>query len=366
MNKKILTQIQNAEIDIRSYDPSSRALPTTEEVNQRRESLLKLGLINPIIVTDDENHNPLIVDGYLRYKLIRELKEQNKWSDFPLDVLEITLDIQTSHKNYTKIQLAIFGAYNYWDEVEKNSLLRQKQGKKVSGNKGKTAKIVGNMSGVNEKYAQYAHILLSISRNFFYKIFFISRLSIKKAEIEDLIAINSNYPEHAKEIVTEMKKIFVRESILAGSNAQKNIYERAKKTWENNTNAPAEKLIGKLTASKSETEEVKNVLFTKGTNIGTTISTDSYEKPKENPSINMVNECDSNIIDFNEVTKKLNVTSCTSESVETKTLSSNKTLCIITSSQPLPDFVSLHLKHYIETNSNYTVEIQQIYDTENI
>ena len=31
-----------------------------------------IGLITPIIITGDENHNPLIVDGYLRYKLIRE------------------------------------------------------------------------------------------------------------------------------------------------------------------------------------------------------------------------------------------------------------------------------------------------------
>ena len=148
MTKEILKQIKNAEIDIEPYDPNSRALPTEEETNQRRESLKKSGQIKPIIITEDENHNPLIVDGNLRYSLIRELKKEGNWSDslsvleIPLDKAKFYRDIQTNHKNYTKFQLAIFGAYNCWDEVEKNSLLRQKQGKKASDKKVKLQKLL--------------------------------------------------------------------------------------------------------------------------------------------------------------------------------------------------------------------------------
>ena len=107
MKPELLTKIQNAEIEIKPYDPKSRALPTEEETNQRRESLKKSGQIKPIIITEDENHNPLIVDGNLRYNLIRELKGKNQWLTFPLPILEIPLDnakdyrdIQTNHKNY--------------------------------------------------------------------------------------------------------------------------------------------------------------------------------------------------------------------------------------------------------------------------
>ena len=120
MTKELLKQIENAEINIEPYDPNSRALSTEEEINQRRESLKKSGLLNPIIITEDENHNPLIVDGYLRYQLIFELKKEGNWSDLPIKVIPIPLgkskmyrDIQTNHKNYTKFQLAIFGAYTY-------------------------------------------------------------------------------------------------------------------------------------------------------------------------------------------------------------------------------------------------------------
>ena len=379
MDKKILNQIKNAEIDLQPYDPISRALPTIEDKNQRRESLLKSGLINPIIITEGENNVPQIVDGNLRYTLIHELKKKKQWSTFPISVVVIPLDkaksyrdIQTNYKNYTKFQLAIFGAYNYWDEVEKDSLLRQKQGKKASGKKGKTSEIVGDMSGVNEKYAQYAHELLEIDAEFFYNTFFIKRYSLKKAEIKGLIAISKNFPEHVKEIIAEMKKIIVNESDFASSNANKTIYERAKKVWENNKNVCDERLIRKLTASDTETEEIKNAFLARinennnsiPSSDSNTISSTCEEKTEENPSINMVEECDSNIIDFNDVTKKLNVANSTAESVETKIFSPNKPLCIITSSQPLPEFISSHLKQYIETNSNYTVEIQQKNDME--
>ena len=81
---------------------------------------------------------PLIVDGNLCYTLIRELKEKNQWAS-SVDVVPIPFneaknyrDIQTNHKNYTKFQLAIFGAYNHWDELEKivsydNSKVKKRQ-----------------------------------------------------------------------------------------------------------------------------------------------------------------------------------------------------------------------------------------------
>lgn len=75
---KNLALIQNAAVELQPYSPNSRALPTTEETEQRRESLLRNGLINPIIVTEDENGSPLIVDGVLRYNIIRELKKKKK------------------------------------------------------------------------------------------------------------------------------------------------------------------------------------------------------------------------------------------------------------------------------------------------
>ena len=350
MDKKFLNQIKNAEIDIQPYDPSSRALPTIEDVNQRRESLLKSGLINPIIITEDENNVPQIVDGNLRYTLIHELKKKKQWSTFPISVVVIPLgkaksyrDIQTNHKNYTKFQLAIFGAYNYWDEVEKNSLLRQQQGKKASGKKGKTSEIVGDMSGVNEKYAQYAHELLEIDVEFFYNIFFIKRYSLKKAEIGELLAAK-NDEKLIKEIIDEMKNIADKnKQPLHGS-----IYAKAKSIVAGKHKPAYERLIRKQTASDTEAEEIKNALFAKANESDSAIFANS------------------NIIEFNEVTKKLNVANSTVESLETEIFSPNKTLCIITSSQPLPEFISSHLKQYIENNSNYIVEIQQIYDTEKI
>ena len=373
MEENLLNQIKNAEIEVMPYNSKSRSLPTEQEKIQRRESLLKSGLINPIVITEDENHNPLIVDGYLRYELICELKGQNKWSDFPIAVLQIPLDkskdyrnIQTNHKNYTKIQLAIFGAYNYWDEVEKNSLLRQKQGKKANYKKGKTSEIVGNISGVSEKYAEYAHILLSISRNFFYKIFFLSRLSMKKNEIKDLITIYKNNPEHAKEIVTEMKKIFVRESNLADSNAQKTIYERAKKTWENNKNTPAEKLIGKLTASESETEEVKNVLITKTTDIKAATSIDFCKKTKENFDLDRIEKCDLDTNDSHEVTKNFYTVNSGTKPDRAKVSLLKRQFCAIVISKPLPEDIQILVKEIIENNIAYEVGIKCISDEENI
>lgn len=373
MNTNTFKQIQNAEIEVQPYEPNSRALPTVEDVTQRRESLLKSGLINPIIITEDEKNVPFIVDGNLRYNLIRELKAKKKWNSsvyvlqIPFDEAKSHRDIQTNHKNYTKLQLAIFGAYNYWDEVEKRSQQRQNQGKKATGKKGKTAEIVGDMSGVNEKYAQYAHELLEIDAEFFYNTFFIKRYSLKKAEIKGLIAINKNFPEHVKEIIAEMKKIIVNESDFASSNANKTIYERAKKVWENNKNVCDERLIRKLTASDTETEDIKNTFLARinennnsiPSSDSNTISSTCEEITEENLDCNITDNCASNVIDFNDVTKKLNAANCTAESVETKIFSPNKTLCIITISQPLPEFISSHLKQYIETNSNYTVEIQQ-------
>lgn len=230
MDEKILNQIKNAEIDIQPYDPLSRALPTAEEKIQRRESLLHSGLITPIIITIDSNGKALIVDGNLRYNLIRELKKEGNWSD-SLPVLKISLDkakvyrgIQTNHKNYTKFQLAIFGAYNYWDEVEKDSLLRRQQGKKASGKKGKTSEIVGCMSGVNEKYAQYAHELLEIDAEFFYNTFFIKRYSLKKNSIKELISLFKTDKKRTLNIIEKIKELVENPE---STNESKDIYETA-------------------------------------------------------------------------------------------------------------------------------------------
>ena len=139
LSKTLLNRIENAEIDVKPYDSASRVLPTQQDEIQRRESLLKNGLINPIILTKDNNQKLLIVDGYFRYKLIRELKTQNLWNE-KIRVIEIPFekaknyrDIQTNHKNYSKTQLAIYAVYHYWDDVKKVSKQRQKDGKKAIG-----------------------------------------------------------------------------------------------------------------------------------------------------------------------------------------------------------------------------------------
>ena len=271
----------------------------------------------------------------------------------PIDILYISLgeakvyrDIQTNHKNYTKFQLAIFGAYKFWDEVEKNSRQRQKQGKRASGSKGKTAEIVGSMSGVNEKYAQYAHELLRIARDFFYETFFIKRYSLKKDEIRQL-CVMKNDENLIKEIITEMKNIIASESNLAEPDLKKSVYERAKKIVDERHKPIHDNLIRKLTASVSEAEELKNNIL-----VGIT------ENNKSIPSTNL------NTIDF--ACEEMNLASSTIESDATKTSSTNKALCVLTSTQPLSKRIQLHIKRYIETNSNYTVEIRQGHGKENI
>lgn len=234
LTDKILQQIKNVEIEVESYEANSRALHTQQEETQRRESLLRDGLINPIIITESENNEPLIVDGNLRYKIIRELKEKNEWMTFPINIHTIPLeqaknyrDIQTNHKNYSKIQLAVYAAYNYWDEVEQASLQRQQSGTTSDGQKGKTSKIVGDMGGVSEKYAEYAHKLLKIDREFFYEMFFIHRFSIKKDEIKRFIVINSETPDFAKKILDEMKSIFENEKNNIADTDRKSIFTEA-------------------------------------------------------------------------------------------------------------------------------------------
>lgn len=270
LTDKILQQIKNVEIEVESYEANSRALHTQQEETQRRESLLRNGLINPIIITESENNEPLIVDGNLRYKIIRELKEDKKWITFPINIHEIPLeqaknyrDIQTNHKNYSKIQLAVYAAYNYWDEVEQASLQRQQSGTTANEKKGKTSKIVGNMGSVSEKYAEYAHKLLEIDREFFYEIFFIHRFSVKKDEILRLIDINSNDSGFAKKIVHEMKSIFDGEKNNHTDTERKSIFTEA--------------LVAAMNTNKENTTDYENIDIAKITKTPST-------KPKQKKS----------------------------------------------------------------------------------
>ena len=165
-NTEVLQKIKNAEIEVDVYEPTSRILPTEQEENQRRESLLKNGLINQIIIAADENNKPFIVDENLRYKLIREFKQQGQWNmEVKISVVDLAqaknyLYVQTNHKNYSKIQLAIYAVYHYWDEVEKASLGRQQSGTTATTTKGKTSEIVGKRGGVGKSYVESAHKLL--------------------------------------------------------------------------------------------------------------------------------------------------------------------------------------------------------------
>lgn len=356
MKPELLTQIQNAEINVQPYAPKSRALPTEEETNQRRESLKKSGLINPIIITEDENHNPLIVDGYIRYQLICELKKEGNWSD-SLPVLEISLDkakvyrdIQTNHKNYTKFQLAIFGAYNYWDEVEKDSLLRRQQGKKVTDKKGKTSEIVGRMSGVNEKYAQYAHELLEIDAKFFYETFFIKRYSLKKDEIKELLAAK-NDEKLIKEIIDEMKNI--AEENTQTSHAS--IYGQAKSIVDSNHKPAYERLIRKQTASDTEAEEIKNALFAKASESDDAIFATNTklvnptceETTEKNSVLNIVDENNCSVLKENYSTKSDNA----------KVFLLKRKYCVVVTSQPLPEDIQARIKEIVEDNIAYEVKV---------
>ena len=89
-------------------------------------------------------------------------------------------NVQTNHKNYSKIQLAIYAVYHYWDEVEKASLKRQQSGTTATTIKGKTSEIVGKMGGVGKSYVESSHKLLELDREFFYDLFVIQRYSIDK------------------------------------------------------------------------------------------------------------------------------------------------------------------------------------------
>jgi len=213
LNTEVLKKIKNAEIEVDVYEPASRILPTEQEENQRRESLLQVGLINPIIITKDENNKPLIVDGNLRYKIIRELKQKDQWNmEIKISVVDLVQaknyrNVQTNHKNYSKIQLAIYAVYHYWDEVEKASLERQQSGTIATTAKGKTSEIVGKRGGVGKSYVESAHKLLELDREFFYNLFVIQRYSIRKTELDELLCINSNQTKTYNEIIGEIKRI---------------------------------------------------------------------------------------------------------------------------------------------------------------
>ena len=80
------------------------------------------------------------------------------------------------------------------------------------------------MSGVNERYAQYAHELLKIDAQFFYETFFIKRYSLKKNSIEKLISIFKTDKKRALNIFQTMKELVENPE---STNESKDIYETA-------------------------------------------------------------------------------------------------------------------------------------------
>ena len=95
-----------------------------------------------------------------------------------------------------------------------------------------------------------------------------------------------------------------------------------KKIVDDNHKANRENSIRKVTASAAEAEEIQNTLL----------------------SMIKAGTQTENVTDDNN---------------DVKAVTTNKPLCVITISQPLSESVISHLKDYVETNSNYTVEIQQ-------
>ena len=149
---------------------------------------------------------------------------------------------------FDKIQLAIFGAYNYWDNVQKDSFSRQLQGKKASDTKGKTSQIIGQLCFTNEKYVHWAHQLLQIDAQFFYETFFVKRYILKKEEMKELIALSKTDPNQVKDLIQKMKNILLTDSnsntislsispimnpyinpLICGLRVKETLYMRAKK-----------------------------------------------------------------------------------------------------------------------------------------
>ena len=88
--------------------------------------------------------------------------------------------------------------------------------------------------------------------------------------------------------------------------------------------------IKKLTASYTESKEIETALLANS------------------------NANNSNVIEFDEL-KDLNTANSDTES---------KDICLITTSQSLSESILTHIKTYIESNSNYSVEIQQVENEE--
>ena len=200
MNNILMNKIQNAEIDIPAYKSIYKASSTNKDKYILYNDLLTNGLIVPIVLTEDSNNNVFIVDGNIRYKLIRQFKKQNIKFHFPIPLTIIDINLvdkyyQTKYnfninKQYTKLQLAIFMAYHYWDIVQKESRNRQLSGGKI-GKKGKTSAIIGNMIGVNEKYIYWANQLLKINPYIIYKTFYTQRYNLTVREIKELLSMNT-------------------------------------------------------------------------------------------------------------------------------------------------------------------------------
>ncbi len=260
MSQSVLEQIENAEINVDPYDPDSLPKSTIADRNLIRQSLIEKGLLNPIVVTTDEKGTPLIVDGNLRYRLCKELKEAGKWKHGNLPVKEVTLEVakqhrstQTYHKNFTPMQLAIEAVKKYWNECQQQSAQIQKAGKKANADKkGRTSEKVANKSGVNEKYILTAHKLLELD-DFFYKFLFIGRNEMKYKEAQELTDLNKNNPAKAKAYVAEMKNLFLAQiGKYTDTNKEKSIYEEAKSIVNSNDTESNEKKIKRVIGNTDE------------------------------------------------------------------------------------------------------------------
>ena len=206
------------------------------------------------------------------------------------------------------------------------------------------------MSGVNEKYAQYAHELLEIDSEFFYETFFIKRYSLKRAEIKELLTAK-NDEKLIREIIDEMKNI-------AEKNTQTlhcSIYGQAKSIVDGKHKPAYERLIRKQTASDTETEEIKNTLFAKasesdGANFATNtklVNSTCEETTEENSGLNIADENNFDVAKENYSTKSDNA----------KVSLLKRKYCVVVTSQPLPEDIQARIKEIIEDNIAYEVKV---------
>ena len=199
MNQEVINKIQYAEIDLDKINSIYKSKHTNKEMQLLYCSLLNNGLIMPITITEYDN-KIFIVDGNLRYNFIRQIKKQNIEFNFPINIIQIPYSTVNTYfqtqfnfnynNQYSKLQLAIFMSYHYWNDIKNESHKRQLLGRKTT-KIGKTAQIIGKLIGVNEKYINLAHKLLLLNPDVIYYTFYIQRYNILRTEILDVLSMNN-------------------------------------------------------------------------------------------------------------------------------------------------------------------------------